>query len=87
MKARLLSRPGLSCSGILCSFASVLMPYALGRAGPCIYLTMRFVVRETTMTNQHREVVAVLRNPCILGGDDHQAFIPANTCDSIVLCE
>ena len=29
MKARLLSRPGLSCSGILCSFASALMPHAM----------------------------------------------------------
>jgi hypothetical protein len=29
MKARLLSRLGLSCSGILCSFASVLVPHAM----------------------------------------------------------
>jgi len=29
MNARLLSRPGLSCSGILCSFASALMPHAM----------------------------------------------------------
>jgi acyl dehydratase len=33
-----------------------------GRSG-----TMRFVVRETTVTNQHAEVVAVLRNAFILG--------------------
>jgi acyl dehydratase len=33
-----------------------------GRSG-----TMRFVVRETTITNQHHEVVAVMRNPFILG--------------------
>jgi len=33
-----------------------------GRSG-----TMRFVVRETTVTNQHGEVVAVLRNAFILG--------------------
>lgn len=33
-----------------------------GRSG-----TLRFVVRETTVTNQHGEVVAVLRNPFILG--------------------
>jgi acyl dehydratase len=33
-----------------------------GRSG-----TMRFVVRETTVTNQHGEAVAVLRNPFILG--------------------
>ena len=32
-----------------------------GRSG-----TMRFVVRETTVTNQHGETVAVLRNPFIL---------------------
>jgi hypothetical protein len=28
---------------------------------------MRFVVRETTVTNQHGDTVAVLRNPFILG--------------------
>jgi hypothetical protein len=28
---------------------------------------MRFVVRETAVTNQHWETVAVLRNPFILG--------------------
>lgn len=33
-----------------------------GRSG-----TMRFVVRETTVTNQHGAVVAVLRNQFILG--------------------
>ena len=33
-----------------------------GRSG-----TMRFVVRETTVTNQHGDTVAVLRNPFILG--------------------
>ncbi len=33
-----------------------------GRSG-----TMRFVVRETTVTNQHGETVAVLRNSFILG--------------------
>ncbi len=33
-----------------------------GRSG-----TMRFVVRQTTVTNQHGETVAVLRNPFILG--------------------
>lgn len=33
-----------------------------GRSG-----TMRFVVRETTVTNQHGETIAVLRNPFILG--------------------
>ena len=33
-----------------------------GRSG-----TMRFVVRETTVTNQHGDRVAVLRNPFILG--------------------
>ena len=33
-----------------------------GRSG-----TMRFVVRQTTVTNQYGEVVAVLRNPFILG--------------------
>ncbi|HEY7494113.1 MAG TPA: MaoC family dehydratase N-terminal domain-containing protein [Candidatus Tectomicrobia bacterium] len=33
-----------------------------GRSG-----TMRFVVRETTVTNQHGDLVAVLRNPFILG--------------------
>jgi len=33
-----------------------------GRSG-----TMRFVVRETTVTNQHGAVLAVLRNPFILG--------------------
>src|SRR5882672_1573147 len=34
MKARLLSRPSLFCSGILCSFASVLMPHAMDIIGP-----------------------------------------------------
>ena len=33
-----------------------------GRSG-----TMRFVVRETSVTNQHGDTVAVLRNPFILG--------------------
>lgn len=33
-----------------------------GRSG-----TMRFVVRETTVTNQHGDLVAVLRNSFILG--------------------
>ena len=33
-----------------------------GRSG-----TMHFVVRETTVTNQHGNTVAVLRNPFILG--------------------
>ena len=33
-----------------------------GRSG-----TMHFVVRETTVVNQHGETVAVLRNPFILG--------------------
>lgn len=33
-----------------------------GRSG-----TMRFVVRETTVTNQHGDTVALLRNPFILG--------------------
>jgi len=33
-----------------------------GRSG-----TMRFVVRATTVTNQHGDTVAVLRNPFILG--------------------
>ena len=33
-----------------------------GRSG-----TMRFVVRETTVTNQHDETVALLRNSFILG--------------------
>jgi MaoC dehydratase-like protein len=33
-----------------------------GRSG-----TMHFVVRETTVTNQHGHMVAVLRNPFILG--------------------
>jgi hypothetical protein len=28
---------------------------------------MRFVVRETTITNQHNEVVTVMRNSFILG--------------------
>jgi acyl dehydratase len=32
-----------------------------GRSG-----TMRFVVRETTIRNQHGEVIAVMRNPFIL---------------------
>lgn len=32
-----------------------------GRSG-----TMRFVVRETTITNQHDETVALIRNPFIL---------------------
>jgi acyl dehydratase len=33
-----------------------------GRSG-----IMHFVVRETTITNQHGEVVAVMRNPFVLG--------------------
>lgn len=33
-----------------------------GRSG-----TMRFVVRETTVTNHHGETVAIVRNPFILG--------------------
>jgi acyl dehydratase len=33
-----------------------------GRSG-----TMRFVVRETTVTNQHGDTIAVVRNPFILG--------------------
>jgi acyl dehydratase len=33
-----------------------------GRSG-----TMRFVVRETTITNQHGEIVAVMRNAFVLG--------------------
>src|SRR5262245_16372873 len=36
MKARLLSRPGLSCSGILCSFATVLMPHAMDSSVTCM---------------------------------------------------
>ena len=62
-------------AGYECSFYGVIYPgdtllYSTclvdiyektGRSG-----TMRFVVRETTVTNQHGEVVAVLRNPFIL---------------------
>lgn len=63
-------------AGYTCTFHSVVYPGDIliystclvdmyektGRSG-----TMRFVVRETTVTNQHGEVVAVLRNPFILG--------------------
>ena len=63
-------------AGYACTFYSVIYPgdtliYSTclvdmyektGRSG-----TMRFVVRQTTVTNQHGETVAVLRNPFILG--------------------
>ena len=63
-------------AGYECSFYGVIYPgdtliYSTclvdmyektGRSG-----TMRFVVRETTVTNQHGETVAVLRHPFILG--------------------
>lgn len=63
-------------AGYACTFHSVVYPgdtliYSTclvdmyektGRSG-----TMHFVVRETTVTNQHGAVVAVLRNPFILG--------------------
>ena len=63
-------------AGYACTFSGVIHPgdtliystYLVdmyektGRSG-----TMRFVVRETTVTNQRGEVVAVLRNPFILG--------------------
>ena len=63
-------------AGYTCTFYGVIYPgdtllYSIclvdmyektGRSG-----TMRFVVRETTVTNQHEEVVAVLRNAFILG--------------------
>ena len=63
-------------AGYACTFSGVISPgdtliYSTclvdmyektGRSG-----TMRFVVRQTTVTNQHGETVAVLRNPFILG--------------------
>src|SRR5574341_2533135 len=63
-------------AGYVCTFAGVIYPgdtliYSIclvdmyektGRSG-----TMRFVVRETTVTNQHGATVAVLRNAFILG--------------------
>src|SRR5215471_20081437 len=63
-------------AGYACTFAGVIYPgdtliYSTclvdmyektGRSG-----TMRFVVRETTVTNQHGIVVTVLRNSFILG--------------------
>jgi acyl dehydratase len=63
-------------AGYACTFSDVIYPgdtliYSTclvdmyektGRSG-----TMRFVVRETTVTNQHGIVVAVLRNAFILG--------------------
>ena len=63
-------------AGYACTFSGVIYPgdtllYSTclvdmyektGRSG-----TMRFVVRETTVTNQHGEAVAVLRNAFILG--------------------
>jgi acyl dehydratase len=63
-------------AGYECTFYGVIYPgdtltYSIcladlyektGRSG-----TMRFVVRETTVTNQHGETIAVIRNPFILG--------------------
>src|SRR5215831_18101957 len=63
-------------AGYVCTFSGVIYPgdtliYSTslvdmyektGRSG-----TMHFVVRQTTVTNQHGDVVAVLRNAFILG--------------------
>jgi len=63
-------------AGYVCVFSEVVCPgdtltyvttlvdmyEKTGRSG-----TMRFVVRETIVTNQHGKTVAVLRNPFILG--------------------
>jgi acyl dehydratase len=62
-------------AGYVCEFSGVIYPgdtltYVThladiydktGRSG-----TLRFAVRETTVTNQHDDTVAVIRNPFIL---------------------
>ena len=80
--AQPLTPPEMACTGLginagyECLFYGVIYPgdtltYSTclsdlyektGRSG-----TMRFVVRETTVTNQHGDLVAVLRNSFILG--------------------
>ena len=63
-------------AGYECTFSGVIYPGDVLTYSTClvdIYEktgrsgTMRFVVRETTVTNQHGDTVAVLRNPFILG--------------------
>jgi acyl dehydratase len=63
-------------AGYACTFYEVVYPGDILTYSTCLIDmyektgrsgTMRFVVRETTVTNQHADVVAVLRNPFILG--------------------
>lgn len=63
-------------AGYACAFYNVVYPEDVLTYATCIVDmyektgrsgTMRFIVRETTVTNQHGDTVAVLRNPFILG--------------------
>jgi acyl dehydratase len=55
---------GIVCPGDVLTYVTCIvdMYEKTGRSG-----MMRFVVRETTVTNQQGDTVAVLRNPFILG--------------------